>query len=159
MEPTYTIGFDIGGTYIRGVLWNGRRVVKSIICRTPQTKQAFARALRKALQALALQSHLQGVGIGLAGAISGTRLMQNNNLKPLEGLDLRRVIPKRIRLKVDNDARTFLRGVLASSTHYRKGRVLGITLGTGVGRALAVNGKVKALKVFEYGEEDRKSVV
>ncbi len=153
MKPVYSIGFDIGGTRLRAVLWNGRRVVSSVVCRTPGTLKSFVSTVQNVLTKLIPPNTiLAGVGIGIAGFIQGTTLVRSRNLKHLGGLNLRQVIPADIKLRVDNDARAFLRGLPGLSTRYRKQRVLGITLGTGIGRALAVNGKIRPLKSFEHSE-------
>lgn len=151
--PEYTIGFDIGGTYLRGVLWNGKRVVRSAVYKTPHTKTAFVRTLKRAIHKLTpARESLRGVGIGIAGVISGTKLLRGRNLKALEGLNLRPIVPRHLKLKVDNDARVFLWGQPGLSTRYKMKRVLGITLGTGIGRALAVDGKIKLIEPFEHQE-------
>ena len=58
--------------------------------------------------------------------------------------------------KVENDVCAFLRAELLNllkSDFNRFKRVLGITVGTGIGRAFFVNGKIKKIKQFEYPEK------
>ncbi len=152
-HKSYTIGFDIGGTYFRAVLWDGRHIVHSTVQKTPRSKTSFKRAINRAILKLAPKStELHGIGISIAGRLQGTVLLGSRNIWKLKNVDLRALVPKNLKLKADNDARAFLRGTPGLTTRYKSKRLLGITLGTGIGRALAVNGTVKTIKRLERAE-------
>jgi predicted NBD/HSP70 family sugar kinase len=149
----FTIGFDIGGTHLRGVLWNGSRIVRSVMKKTPHGKLALALALKSAIKVLAPRSDkIHTVGIGIAGSTHSGVLTSSPNLKVLRGFDLRQAVPRAYKLRVDNDARAFLRGAPILYKYHHARRLLGLTIGTGIGRALALGGKVQTIRKLEAAE-------
>ena len=134
------IGIDIGGTKIRGVLWNGKRVLKSKEISTPKTLSKFESALINLTKFLGPAKELN---VGAAGIINGTKLARSPNIPYIKNFDFK--------TKLDNDARCFARAH-QKLTHLGRRAVLFLTLGTGVGRALIKNGKILDIKKFEYPE-------
>src|SRR3989344_1841138 len=67
----------------------------------------------------------------------------------LKKFDFQKIFPKAV-LRVDNDARVFLR---ERAKKVRAKRILTFTIGTGIGRAYAEKGRVKKIKNFEYPEK------
>src|SRR3989344_870090 len=120
---------DIGGSKIRA----GRKEF-----RTPKNRKSFASLLKKF-------SDAKRVEIGVAGVISGTRVVFSPNIPYLKNFDFQKIFPKTI-LRVDNDARVFLHAKLETwKSDFQKEvrlprRVLAFTIGTGIGRALAEKG-------------------
>ena len=124
---------DIGGSKIRA----GRKEF-----RTPKNRKSFASLLKKF-------SDAKRVEIGVAGVISGTRVVFSPNIPYLKNFDFQKIFPKAV-LRVDNDARVFLR---ERAKKVRAKRILTFTIGTGIGRAYAEKGRVKKIKNFEYPEK------
>src|SRR3989344_5208421 len=89
------LNIDIGGTKIRANF--GGKLQK---WNTPRTKKEFAKILEKLPRA-------DAVGIGVAGVISGTRVIKSPNIRYLKNFDFREIFPKVV-LRIDNDARVFL---------------------------------------------------
>ena len=99
----------------------------------------FAKILEKLPRA-------DAVGIGVAGVISGTRVIKSPNIRYLKNFDFREIFPKVV-LRIDNDARVFLGERIG---RFGGRRILAFTIGTGIGRAYGEGGKVKMIKKFEY---------
>jgi predicted NBD/HSP70 family sugar kinase len=150
MKWGYIAAVDIGGTKMRGILWNGRRVVRSQEVKTPQDPSRFTRTLPALIARLSKQNNLKGVGIGAAGVISGTTLIFAPNMPRFRRIDFRKMFPSTT-VKVDNDARCFARAE-TFVRHMQKKRVLTFTIGTGIGRGWWAKGSAQKLKSFEYPE-------
>ena len=160
------LGLDIGGTKIRAILWDGKRVVKEKEKKTPKKRAVFIKTLRDLIARFGNGGGSSGklkIGIGIAGAVSGRKVIFSPNIKYLKNFDLKNLLTSdvhsltidvgRPKIKLDNDARCFLRAEINASAFLRKKRVLGLTLGTGIGRAFVKNGKVLKIKKFEYPEK------
>ncbi len=157
MKKALYIGLDIGGSKIRGVLWDGKgkRVAMAAEIATPATKRAFishhasliARLFRKR------PGRIRGVGIGVAGLINGTRVIHSPNISYLQRFDLKQALPMPVPLRVDNDARAFARAEAKLGRGRRSRRMLAFTIGTGIGRAYVEKGRVRTIRRFEHAEE------
>lgn len=170
------IGIDIGGTYTRGVLWNGKRIMRKKEYRTRNDAPAFSRELRElvkklegrssvsaiaSLFALGLGKHKRkalmfhprslAIGIGTAGVVKGTKLVMSPNISALRNFDFKRLWPSRD-IRVDNDARSFARAEITFGAGKGAESVFALTIGTGVGRAVARGGRIASVKRLEYPE-------
>ncbi|OGF69540.1 hypothetical protein A3H65_01120 [Candidatus Giovannonibacteria bacterium RIFCSPLOWO2_02_FULL_45_14] len=130
------LGVDIGGSKIRVLSSDG----KFWEFKTPGRKKDFIGIMKKLPKA-------NSVNVGVAGVVRGTEVVFSPNIKYLKNYDFKKIFS---RVRVDNDARFFLRREIIRSR--AQGRVLGITIGTGIGRAYAERGKVRKIKVLEYPE-------
>lgn len=147
------LGIDIGGTKIRTILWSGKKIIAAYEAKTPKTKQEFIKILKTAIkESIGDNKRINSVGIGAAGVIGKNKIIFSPNIRYLKNFDFRGAIPGFL-VKIDNDARAFLRGELELGKFAKNKKVLAFTIGTGVGRAFAKNGKVKKIKKFEYPEK------
>lgn len=139
------IGLDIGGFQIKGVLYRKGRVLKFLKAPTPRQRQKILATLFELIEKLKTEP-VKGIGIGSAGVLDLKRgtILHSPNLKALNGLNIKKVVEDKFKVPVllDNDANCFLRAELGLGTGKGYQNVVGITLGTGVGGAIAVNGKV-----------------
>ncbi len=152
------LGIDIGGWKIRGVLWDGRRAAAAYEVPTPRTKAAFVRTLRRLVGRLSLRANgrIRGIGIGAAGVIEKTRVRYSPNIPYLRHFDFRTLFPS-VPLRVDNDARAFVRAEWMRGAGKGAKRILGFTIGTGIGRAYGRQGRIVVLKKFEHPEKSEHS--
>lgn len=153
MNEKFYLGIDIGGSKIRGVLWNGRRVVMATEVATPRTKRTFAKRIVALITGLSRRAKRQvrGTGIGVAGLIRGRRVMRSRNIPYLRNFDFTALrLPPPIR--VGNDAEAFGRAESELGAGRRARRVLAFTIGTGIGRAYVELGRVRVVKKFEHAE-------
>ena len=149
MRTTYAVGVDVGGTRIAaGLVERKGRIVKDAKEFTPKTGP-FAVVdkiidLVEEVTAGVHDSELAGIGIGIPGQIDFLRQSIEfcTNL-PLAGVDVRALVMSRTKcdVTIDND------GNLAAFGEARWGAAKGcrdfvmITVGTGVGGGLFLNGE------------------
>lgn len=152
MKKLY-LGIDIGGTKIRGVLWDGRRVLMAAEAATPHTRRAFVRCISSLIARLRrrAEGRIRGVGIGVAGRFLGTRVVRSRNIPYLRNLDVR-ALRLLIPIRMGNDAQAFARAETALGAGKRAQRMLAFTIGTGIGRAYTEEGRVRIIKRFERAE-------
>lgn len=149
----YYLGLDIGGWKMRGLVWDGWRVVAAYEFRTPRTKAEFVRTLRLLVAKLSgrVRGHIPGIGVGAAGVIQGTSLLMSPNISYLKRFDFRTLFPA-VPLSLDNDARAFARAEWRYSAGRRKNSILAVTIGTGIGRAYGRKNRIVRIKKFEHPE-------
>ncbi len=155
MRRSYYLGIDIGGSKIRGVLWDGRRASAAVEVATPRMKREFMRRLSSSIARLwrRMPGQIRGVGIGVAGRIRGTQVVSSRNISYLRDFDFKiKILPLPVPIRVDNDARAFARAEVRLGAGRRSRRMLAFTIGTGIGRAYAEKGRVKTVKRFEHPE-------
>ena len=153
----YCIGIDIGGSKVRGVLWDERGVIAASGFPTPRGIRAFRKRLVALVAKLMRRAKgkIRGVGIGAAGTIQGTRVISSRNIPYLKQFDFRSIFPNGA-LRLDNDARAFARAEWLAGAGRGAKRILVFTIGTGIGRAYGKNGRIARLKRFEYSERGEK---
>lgn len=138
------LGIDIGGSNTRVIYGLPVQAgAKFWEFRTPKNKKDFEKILNSLPRA-------DKVGVACAGIINGTRVVRSPNIKYLKNFDFKKYFP---RVKVINDARAFLRAEMRAwrlnlQVEVEPPEILGITIGTGIGRAFS-NRKIKK---FEYPE-------
>lgn len=146
--------FDIGGTWIRCYLLRGSRALRTERAPTPTRSSKKLRAtLVNMFMSITGGVTVGSINIGVAGNVRGKRVESSANIPALTNFSFRGLFPVGIPVALDNDARAFLKYAITQHSELRRGIVLGITLGTGVGRAVARNGKVRLLKQLEYREQ------
>ncbi|KKW45946.1 MAG: hypothetical protein A2681_02670 [Candidatus Liptonbacteria bacterium RIFCSPHIGHO2_01_FULL_56_18b] len=149
------IGIDIGGSKIRGVLWNGTRVLRTTELPTPGNTEGLI-AVLAALVSRLHAPRVSRIGIGAAGTVKGTVLRSCTNIRYVKNLDLKRPFP-RAALRLDNDARCFGRAEFLLGAGRRANGVFALTLGTGIGRAYGAHARIRKAGRFEYAESWEKA--
>lgn len=146
------IGIDIGGTTIKGALFDGDAIVKESAvptCGQEGREIILSNLFRLIGELLAPETEM--IGISSAGDIDperGVCVYATENLKGWTGLELQKRVQDEFSLlcRVDNDAVCALKGEL---TFYpRLTDVTMITLGTGVGGASLVGNRILRGKNF-----------
>lgn len=152
MQNHKRIGVDIGGTTIKGALFEGEEIKKE------ETAPTNGRAGREAILS-ALYSVLDGlcepgvpIGISSAGNIDpkmGQCVYATDNLSGWTGVPLAATVSGRygVLCKADNDAVCALKGELKYWPELKN--VTMLTFGTGVGGASLVNGEILRGKNFD----------
>jgi glucokinase len=154
VRDTRVLTFDVGGSHISAALCFGRDLrlgpVASAQYGDITTSDGFVGLLHD-LAAKAVGGNPSGIGATLAvpGPFdfeAGVSLMRHK-LEFLYGVDLRKAFaarlgsdPKQIRFL--NDADSFLLGEVGAGAAKGFARAVGLTLGTGIGSAFAVDGRL-----------------
>ncbi len=146
--------YDVGGSHISAAVFDGEdcSLAGEVSAGYPseQTIQTFLNVLHS-LGALATKgvAGVHGASLAMPGPFdydAGVSWMQHK-LAYLYGFDLKRALAGHLgwpasRVHFLNDAAAFLVGEVSAGAARGVERVVGITLGTGVGSAFAVNGHV-----------------
>jgi len=135
------IGIDIGGTTIEAGQVIGNKIVKKISVKTASTNKKIISDLKDILVYLEYKKS-KGIGIGAPGPADYEKgiIGKTFNL-PLGGVHVKKILSKFTKKKVvmNNDASCF---VLGESIRLRKKNIIGLTLGTGVGGGIVINGEL-----------------
>ena len=160
MKKTYLkktiMGVDIGGTKIAcALVSSGRLVTKVYLAKTPKGEKILS-VVGKFYERFAKKYLISGIGISTAGMVSddGRIVGSTGNIPGWQGTKVKEVLQKKYRLPVvvENDANA------AAYAEYQIGSARGanpllmITLGTGVGGGVVVNGKLVRGAHFAGGE-------
>ena len=147
----YSIGIDIGGTNITVALVTEKgKIVRKIRFPT-RVEEGKIKTIRRIVKALdeimkELKSNsIQGIGIGAAGDIDQERgIVRFSPNLFWRNVPLVRLIKKKFNLRVvlDNDANAAAWGTYILETKRKAKNLLCITLGTGVGGGLILNGRI-----------------
>ncbi len=144
------IGIDIGGTSIKGIVVDGDNI-------TAQTKvptningglKSITESIFQAIENLLPHADKEsGIGIGSAGDIDpflGRVIYATDNLPGFTGFEIKKVVEERFnrRVCVVNDAVAAFIGELVFGAAAGCNHAVMLTLGTGLGGGISVNGKI-----------------
>jgi len=157
----YSIGVDIGGSNIKFVLLKNQEILKKKKVPTPKTKKEIISKIKENIKCLTYgvkQKEIKGIGIAALGPLNkkGDFILNPPNLKALKNCPLARILKKDFKhlpIVLENDANCFtlaeaLIGEGKTASRLRRGSpiraaiIFGITLGSGVGGGIVVNGKI-----------------
>ncbi|HEY6551857.1 MAG TPA: ROK family protein [Vicinamibacteria bacterium] len=161
MSDSPHLGIDLGGTQLRMAAVGGDGSLLTPMLATPTGRDFGPDDLRAGVAELLARVKMQlgsaslaGVGLGTTGVVRPGPLSQCSNLPRLNGLDLAERLRAWTALPaaVENDARCFtlaeaLYGAARGARH-----VVGITLGTGVGCGVMIDGHLHQGAFHEAGE-------
>lgn len=149
------IGVDLGGTKIRAAVTARDGTLTGPAAERPtgnrESRTAVEGALMQTIEEATGRSGLameqvEAIGIGAPGPLDLTTgtILKAPNLPGLHGYPLRRSVENRfgVPVCVDNDGNCFTLGEALYGSGRSKGIVLGVTLGTGVGCGVVINGRV-----------------
>ena len=147
--PGVVVGVDIGGTKVlAGVVDDAGRVVRTALRTTPGRRVVTSRvedALVEAIVEAAGGQPLAGVGVAAAGFVdsAGERVMFAPHL-PWQGEPLKDLLEERLGCPVglDNDANCAARAEARYGAARGAASALMVTMGTGIGGAVLLEGRV-----------------
>lgn len=140
------IGVDMGGTRIKAGIVDGPRILRSEIIDTnagaspSDVLDAVARAVR------ALEEHPKSVGFAIPGEVDGTgACWRLPNVPGFVGVNIQRELERRVGcpVVVENDATVAALGEALHGWGQEYPSFLMVTLGTGVGGGLVLDGKLR----------------
>jgi glucokinase len=160
MNGSFYVGVDLGGTQLRMAAVTSEGCLVSDLLSIPTGIEFGPADLEGHLANLAgevrsvVGDAVTALGFGTAGVIHPGPLTQSDNLPRLNGVDLdllvRRVFGCTVR--IENDARCFA----LAEARFGAGRgaksLCGITLGTGVGCGIVIEGRLHRGSTSEAGE-------
>ncbi|HEY2951162.1 MAG TPA: ROK family protein [Verrucomicrobiae bacterium] len=145
----YSLGIDLGGTSVKAVAVTpaGQTLAKSILEFNPGAKMDWAEKVRGVVQHLQREggSTPHGIGLcapGLAASDGRSIAHMPGRLQGLEGLNWTNFLSAKKPVPVLNDAHAALLGEAWLGAARRFQHVILLTLGTGVGGAAMVDGRL-----------------
>jgi glucokinase len=149
-QKSCTIGIDVGGTKMCGILFDGERVLADYVLATPKDSlehfMIMVKALIEPLEEKAAESKMavSGIGLGIAAALDSTRqwALFAPNIKILNNVNIKQAFEQKMNrpVKVDNDVNCFLIGERALGAAKKYNNVFALMIGTGIGGAWYNNG-------------------
>lgn len=165
MQKQYTIGIDVGGTNIKAVLFDGKKIIVDDTLRTPQDSFMHFSVMLSALidpmieRVKREKAVINGIGLGVPGLIDfeKKKIIKTPNIPILDGVDIEKRLEEKFNLNVslDNDASCFLRAEMKIGVGKKYKNAFGITLGTGIGGAWWLDDKIYSGSHFSAGEPAR----
>lgn len=143
------LGIDIGGTSIKGGLVNEKGILTNVfslpIDKTLDQNQQIDELIN-VIKKTYKNDEFSGIGIGIPGSVDSKRgvVSYSNNLK-WENLDIVEKIKKEFPFKeiaIDNDANAAALGELKFGVAQNEKNIVFITLGTGLGSGIIIDGKI-----------------
>jgi predicted NBD/HSP70 family sugar kinase len=134
------IAIDLGGTNLRASLVVNNKIVKYMKNKTPKNEKELIDLLFKNIQLL-MDKDVKGIGVSCAGPLKDGIIRNPPNL-PLKNYNLKAALERRFkkRVKVFNDAHCV--ALAESLLGVKKKNFIILTLGTGVGGGIIINGKL-----------------
>ncbi|MCD6522694.1 MAG: ROK family protein [Candidatus Diapherotrites archaeon] len=149
------IGLDIGATNIKGVLVKNRKIIKKIILQT-KTEQGKNIIIKQILDALHLlyNRNVDFIGIGAAGVVKNGTIVYSANMSRYgwKNINLESIVKNEFRTKttVINDGQSAAWGEFVIREK-REGTLVCLTIGTGIGGGIVINGKLINGTAGEFG--------
>ena len=138
------IGVDVGGTTVKVGFIDNYQIVDRLVVETK--KETLFEDVFTAIKDYVKKKNyaVDGIGIGLPGHVVGTCIDKLPNVG-IENLELKPIVAKyfpNVKLACTNDANAAALGELLADDN-KKASAYMITLGTGVGGGLVIDGKVR----------------
>ena len=139
-----TIGIDIGGTHIRSIISDGMNIGQVSIEKTPNTYDVLLNIVRRIIESGKSTGELTSVGLGLPGRTDPEKPIWIPKLPFLNQSPLIIDLEKQTHLPITliNDAQAALVGEVNFGAAKGCRNVVLVTLGTGIGGGVMIDGKI-----------------
>lgn len=145
----YYTGLDIGGTSIKAVLVENKKIIKSQIKELPKNLKTLLELVKEIVEDLTKdikKSKIGGIGFALAGTLDLKRkkMLRSPNIKYLNNQPIKKLLEKKLKypIKIENDVNCFLLGESKIGLAKNLKNVFYLAVGSGIGGALMVEGKI-----------------
>jgi glucokinase len=164
-DNIYAAGIDLGGTFIKGgIVSSTGKILK--VCKldtfSDVSPQKVISQIEKAIEELleGYDNKIEGIGIGSPGIVREGIVYYPPNFKNWKVVDLRKIIEGRFHKNtiVNNDAKCAGLAELAFGHGKKIKNFLFLTLGTGIGGAIIINGKMYTGEKNGAGEFGQASI-
>ena len=167
MNLKYCLSFDVGGTFIKyAVIDNEGKIHLKNKIKTPgfPCNETIPEAMLKVYKELQVNHKFDCIGISTAGQVNwkkGSVHYATDTLPNYTGTDFTEAIGNKLELPlfVDNDVNSAAIGEMWMGSAKDTKNFLCLTLGTGVGGAICVDGKIYRGENFSAGEVGHFAIV
>lgn len=150
---SYRVGIDLGGTNIvAGVVDDDYNIITKAACKTnvprPETDvcDSMAAVVKEAIKKAKLKMEdIDYIGIGVPGAVNPeTRIIETSPNLFFKNWEIAKMMEERLHkyTKVENDANAAALGEFLAGSAKGSKNAIAITLGTGVGGGIVIDGKI-----------------
>lgn len=157
MPSTQHIGIDLGGTNIRVGLVKGHQLLElySEPTKASGSEQEVLEQLFTVTDRF-YNDKIHSIGIGVPGLVDASKglVFDVVNIPCLKEIPLQKLMEDRYRIavRINNDANCFALGEFQFGTKKRQGSMVGLSIGTGLGAGIIINGKLYSGKHCGAGE-------
>ncbi len=136
------VAVDLGGTHLRAGLIRDGKISRFIRVPTPKIKEELLEAIANSISEF-FEYNIAGIGVGSPGPLKNGIIINPPNIA-LNNFDLKKFLEKRFNVKVivENDAKCAAIGELYSGYGKGKKNFFVLTLGTGIGGGVIIDGKL-----------------
>ncbi len=157
MKKKYSIGIDLGGTNLRAALVDSQwRIKERIALATSGIREEVLRQVIEVIEKLKKEEDIIGIGIGSPGNIDvGEGIIYDApNIEGWNDVPLKSYVEGKMGLPtfIDNDANVMALAESRLGAGVGAKNIICLTLGTGVGGALIINGKLYHGATLTAGE-------
>ncbi len=164
--PVTAVGVDFGGTFVKIGVCRGAELLETdepISTADHQGPDTLIRAMSECIAKLrSRHPEIKAVGVGVPGLVDYDRgyIHVLTNVPGWSHIPLRKILSKQIGLPVtvENDANAMTYGEWRYGAARGMKNVIGITLGTGVGGGMVLDGKMYRGSHFSAGEIGQMSI-
>lgn len=141
------IGIDLGGTNMRVGLTDGATLVNSVIepCPAKETEEVVLNQLKRQIAQL-MSADVTGIGVGVPSVVDCQQGIVYNvaNIPSWKEVHLKEHLEKEfgVPVAVNNDANAFALGVWKYGEGKGTRDMVGLTMGTGIGSGIIINGQL-----------------
>lgn len=141
------IGIDLGGTNIRAALVDGQEIIKKVkrACPAKGTCEEVLETVASLIGEVICEG-VESIGIGVPSVVDTRRGIVYNvaNIPSWVEVPLKDILEQRfgIPVKINNDSNCFTLGESRFGKGQGYGSLVGVTLGTGVGSGIIIDGKL-----------------
>jgi glucokinase len=134
------ISIDLGGTYLRIAVIKNGRITKFLKKRTPNTKKQILKNLSEGINER-INPKIKKIGFACAGVMDNGVIKVSPNL-PLKNFNIKKYLHGKFKadIRVENDANCV--AIAEAKLGVRKKNFFILTLGTGVGGGIIIDGKL-----------------
>ncbi|MCK5149622.1 ROK family protein [Candidatus Pacearchaeota archaeon] len=143
------IAVDLGGTNLRVALVKNNKIIKYIKNKTPKEKQKLLTKLCDSIKQLT-NKNIKGIGVAYAGIVEKGVIKKTPNL-PLKNFNLKKFIQNKFKINVEIENDANCTALAEEKLGIKKKNFIVLTLGTGIGGGIIINGKLYSGK--GYGAE------
>jgi len=156
----FAIGIDVGATNIKGAIINSYgNIVHKIVRRNPGNFNAGINVIEELVSSLLIEKNISevfGIGIGIAGTVDFKKgkVIFSPNIKDMKNIPLKQLLEEKFKITVliDNDVNVAALGEKWMGAGKHLNNFIMITLGTGVGGGMILNGNIYRGANYSAGE-------
>jgi len=133
------IGVDLGGTNLRVALIEDNKILKYVKEKTPNEKQKLLDLMTGLIKGF-MSKEIKGISVASPGPLNNGKIKNSPNL-PLKNFNLKKYLKEKFKKRVEivNDAQAV--AIAESRLGCKKKNFFVLTLGTGIGGGIIINGE------------------